>query len=132
MYTTPRDIRPLTMAAMALLLVAGAAQAAGPSRDSADAQARYRQDMAVCDSGQSQQPVQACRAEARNALAAARRGKLTDAPDQHAVNAVQRCLVFSGTERTACESRVMEPSRLDGSVNGGGLLRESVMVVPAK
>ena len=32
----------------------------------------------------------------------------------------------------ACESRMRGEGRMEGSVHGGGILRESVMVVPAK
>ena len=109
------------------------AEPAGPSRETADAQERYRQEMAVCNSGQSHQDVKTCRTEARNALAEAKRGGLVDAaPNQFSRNAVQRCAEFQGDERTACEARVFNPSRVDGSVTGGGLLRESVIVVPVR
>jgi len=132
MHSEQNPLRTLTSAAFALLLVSGAAQAAGPSRDSAGAQARYLQEMAVCDSGQSQQSLQTCRTEARNALAEARRGGLTAAPQRLDRNALQRCMEFIGDDRVACEARVLNPSRLEGSVNGGGVLRESVILVPAK
>jgi hypothetical protein len=116
---------------LATLLMTGAALA-GPSAD-ADAQARYRQDMAVCNSGQSNQPVNVCRTEARNALAEAKRGGLTGAAsDQYARNAARRCAEFQGDDRSACEARVFSPSRIDGSVSGGGLVRESVVTVPVK
>ena len=105
---------------------------AGPSRATAEAQARYRADMALCASGQSSQPVSVCRTEARNALAEARRGGLKDAPSGYARNAVLRCEGFQGDDRTACEARVLNPTRLQGSVEGGGLLRETVTVTPVK
>ena len=132
MYTNQMGIQPLKLAAIAMLLAVSSAQAAGPSRASADAQARYRQEMAVCDSGQSQQSVQTCRTEARNALAEARRGQLSAAPEQLDRNAVKRCLEFIGDERTACEARVQNPSHVEGSVKGGGVIRESVMILPPK
>lgn len=117
---------PLTLAC------AMAAAQAGPSQASAEAQARYRADMAVCASGQSNQPASVCRTEARSALAEARRGGLTDAPADYARNAVLRCEEFLGDDRTACEARVFNPSRLEGSVEGGGVLREAVTVTPVK
>ena len=114
------------------MLMTGAALAE-PSNAPADAQARYRQDMAVCDSGQSNQDLKACRTEARNAMAEAKRGGLTDAAsDQYARNAVRRCAEFQGDERAACEARVFNPSRVDGSVGGGGLVRESIVIMPTK
>ena len=82
MSSIQNPFRSFTLATVTFLLAASTAHAAGPSRDIADAQSRYRQDMAVCNSGQSQQSVETCRIEARNALAEARRGKSTAAPEQ--------------------------------------------------
>nr|WP_295773312.1 hypothetical protein [Rhodoferax sp.] len=124
--------RHFALTVIGTILLTGAALA-GPSNTPADAQARYRQDMAACDSGQSNQPQNVCRTEARNALAEAKRGGLTDAAsDQYARNAIRRCAEFQGDDRTACEARVFNPSRVDGSVGGGGLVRESIVIVPSK
>jgi hypothetical protein len=132
MNTTHTLYRHFALTLVGTFLLTGAALA-GPSSAQADAQARYRQDMAVCESGQSNQPLNVCRTEARNALAEAKRGGLTDAAsDEYARNAVRRCAEFQGDDRTACEARVFNPSRVDGSVRGGGLLRESVVIVPGK
>lgn len=98
----------------------------------ADAQARYRQDIAACNSGTSNQDPATCRREARNALAEAMRGGLNDAPGQYQQNALRRCEVQKGDDRIACEARVRGEGRVEGSVAGGGILRESVTVVPAK
>ena len=132
MYTNTIPNLAVKAAAIAVLLAAAVAQAAGPSRDAGDAQARYQKEVAVCDSGQSQQDMQTCRAEARNALAEAQRGKLDTAPQQLDLNAVKRCQEFSGDDRTACETRMRNPTHVEGSVKGGGVLRESVEIVPAK
>ncbi len=132
MFTIQSFLRPMTVASIAMLFSLGAAQAAGPSQANADAQARYKREMAVCNSGQSSQSVQTCRTEARNALAEAKRGGLTSAPVQQYRNAVQRCADFIGDDRVACEDRVRNPTRVEGSVEGGGVLRESVILVPAK
>lgn len=126
-------IRHLTLTTAVLVTTAGAALAAGVSREITEAQKRYRQEMALCNSGQSGQDLRACRAEARNALAEAKRGGLSAAsPGQYGRNAAQRCTEFQGDDRTACEARVFDPSRVEGSVSGGGVLRESVIVVPVK
>ncbi|MBC7707017.1 MAG: hypothetical protein H7274_24120 [Rhodoferax sp.] len=111
------------------VLCAASASAAGPA---ADAQARYRQDMAVCNSGQSNQDPATCRVEARNALAEARRGGLTAAPDRYQSNAMQRCGVFKDADRSDCEARMQGQGNIQGSVAAGGILRESVTVVPPK
>ncbi len=131
MTTTRSPVLRLFTIPFALACTMAAAQA-GPSQASAEAQARYRADMAVCASGQSNQPVNVCRTEARNALAEARRGGLNDAPSEYARNAVLRCEEFLGDDRTACEARVRNPTRLEGSVEGGGVLRETVTVTPVR
>lgn len=128
MITIPTLSRRLVLAVAGTLLCAGAASAASAS---AQAQARYRQDMAVCNSGQSNQDAATCRREARNALAEAGRGGLTAAPDQYQNNALQRCSVFKGADHSDCEQR-MRSDKVQGSVAGGGILRESVTVVPAQ
>jgi hypothetical protein len=123
--------RRLAAAGLACLLFSATAWAAGPAT-SAQSLAQYRQDMAVCNSGRSHQAVPTCRLEARNAFADNRRGRLTDAPGTYQENALQRCKALEGIDRTACESRMRGEGRMEGSVHGGGILRESVMVVPAK
>jgi hypothetical protein len=123
-------LKPALAAVTALVCVTGAL-AASPSA-SADAQTRYRQDMAVCNSGQSNQDRATCRTEATHALAAARRGALRDAPDQYQQNALQRCSVHKDDDRRACEARMMVPNGMAGSSAEGGILRESVTVTPVK
>ena len=122
-------LRALTLAAAGTALFAGNASAAGSGNE---AQARYQREMAVCNSGQSNQDPATCRIEARNALAEARRGGLTTAPDQYQSNALQRCGVFKDADRMDCEARMRAPTNNQGSVAAGGILRESVTVVPAQ
>lgn len=131
MTTARFFMRHFTLTLVGTVFATGAALAA-PSNTLADAQARYRQDMAFCDSGQSSQGVATCKTEARNAFAEAKRGGLSDAPDQYTRNAVARCAAFKGDDRSACEARVLSPSRVEGSVDGGGVLRESTVVVPVQ
>ncbi len=132
MYTRFATPCHLALATLTTLCVTGSTWAAGPSPAVADAQERYRQDMVICNSGQSYQDADTCRTEARNALAEAKRGGLRDAsPEQYVRNAVQRCTAFQGEDRAVCEARVLNPSRVEGSVQGGGILRESTILVPA-
>ena len=131
MTTRPSTCRRFAYALVSSLLCVGAATAASAT---AEAQARYKQEMQVCDSGQSNQDKATCRTEARNALADARRGGLTaGAPDQLRSNSVQRCSVFkTADDRGDCEARMRANGNIQGSVMSGGILRESVTVVPAK
>jgi len=131
MTTIPPLFRKLTLAAAGTVLCASAALAVDKGVQ-AESLARYRQDMAACASGETNQDVATCRREARNALAEARRGGLNDAADQYQQNALRRCAVQKGDDRTACEARMRGEGRVEGSVSGGGILRESVTVVPGK
>ena len=129
MITSTVLFRNLTLAVAGTLFCATGALAAGAS---ADAQVRYRQDMAACNSGQSNQDVATCRLEAKNAFAEARRGGLKDVPGQYQQNALRRCAVQKGDDRTDCEARIRGEGKVEGSAASGGILRESVTVVPAK
>ena len=129
MVTFPSFIRKLAVAAAVTLLCSAAAQAAKTGA-LLDAQARYREDMAVCNSGKSNQDVATCRLEARNALTEAKRGGLNDDPAQYQQNALRRCDAHKGDDRTNCEARMRSDSRTEGSAAEGGILREGVTVVP--
>ena len=124
-------LRNLVVAAVGALLGVTTALAASAGA-LADAQASYRQDMAVCNSGQSNQDLVTCRLEARNALAEAQRGGLSNAADPAGQNAMQRCYVHQGDDRSACEARMRGEGSVEGSVSGGGILRKIVTVVPVK
>jgi len=121
------------VAALGTIIGCSGLQAA-PAGAAAEAQARYRQEMAVCESGQSNQDRATCRIEARRALAAARSGALKDAPGQYQGNASQRCAALKGDDQRDCESRMRGMGSVSGSAAGGGIMRETVTttVVPAK
>ena len=123
------SVRHLVLAATFGLLASSAALAAG-TREAAQAQARYQQEMADCNSGRSRGDPVACRREATNALAEARRGQLHGAPGQYERNALQRCAVHQGNDRADCEARIRDPGNVSGSVEGGGVLRSSIRVLP--
>ena len=92
----------------------------------------YPSERAVC--GHNQQDKAACLREAGAAQDAARRGALTDPPpDQLVRNALARCDRQPEADRRACQDRVRGSgqSSIDGSVMGGGLIRETVTPVPA-
>lgn len=120
----------------ALLAISGLASttiasAAGPRGDASI----YQQEVSVC--GHNQQDRAACIREAGAARQAAARGGLTGAPDYRA-NALARCGLQPPSDRADCEARVLgsmgnTDSRVEGSVMGGGVIRESVttVVMPA-
>lgn len=94
------------------------------------ARATYRSDVAFCKSGQSQQDYATCMREAGAALQ--QRNELHTAPDAVlAQNAEQRCDALQGDEKVACQARIEGMGTTEGSVAGGGLLRELTIVEPA-
>jgi hypothetical protein len=98
----------------------------------ADAEARYRQELALCDSGSSNQGRDTCLKEARAAHAEALKAApgATTAPDPR--NASLRCEPLQGDERRDCLARMQDAGTVSGSVAGGGVLRELVTTdVPA-
>lgn len=119
--------------AVAGTLIGATATLAADAGALAEAQARYRQDMAVCNSGQSNQDAATCRREAQNALAEAKRNGLNRAsPTEQQQNALRRCSVHQGDDRIDCEARMRGEGRVEGSAASGGVLRESETVVPGK
>ena len=122
-----------TRSRLALLLAAGGlmgtpgAYAAGPRAGDGST---YRDEVAAC--AYIQQDRAACIREAGAARQEARRGGLTSAPD-YLQNALARCQPQPPTERLACEQRVRGTgmTSIEGSVLGGGLIRETVTPVPS-
>lgn len=131
MVTVPVLVRNLTLAGAGALLGVSTVLAANAGVLT-DAQARYRQDMAACNKGNSNQDLATCRLEAKNALAEARRGGLSDASGQYQQNALKRCETHKGEDRTDCEARMRGQGSVEGSAASGGLLRESVTIEPGK
>ena len=118
---------------LAVTLVCASGAAAATPSAVAEAQARYREDIKVCNSGQSNQDRATCRREAGSALAEAKRGALNEAPGQYQQNALQRCNVHKdAAEHRACEARMSGLGTSEGSVAAGGVLYQSVTVTPAK
>ncbi|ABM31046.1 hypothetical protein QRO11_20845 [Paracidovorax citrulli] len=124
-------IAPRILSAACLIAACAAAQAA--PGDAASARERYQQDRQACMSGNTGQSRETCLKEAGAALQAARSGQLgaQDATDGYSRNALQRCEVFKNpVDREACAARVRSGTQ-DGSVAGGGILREATIQVPA-
>jgi hypothetical protein len=131
MTSFPIPFRHLIGVAAATLLCSTSVLAA-PSTAATEAQARYRQDMAACNSGQTHQDLATCRREAGSALSEARRGHLNDAPGQYERNALLRCKAHEGDDRLACEARMGVNGTTEGSAAEGGILRQGVTITPVK
>jgi hypothetical protein len=125
----------ISFGAVALLAIGAAttqiaAMAMTPDSPIIDDSGNYQQEVQACMSGQTQQARDTCLTEARNAHADKQRGVLDTAGNLQA-NAMARCDVFgtTGEDRAACQARVMGMGSIEGSLAGGGLLREVETVV---
>lgn len=92
-----------------------------------DAQMRYQQERAACDSGRSHQDRATCLREAGAAYEEAKRGRLADGGAQYRENALARCSALPPEERGACQARMEGQGTTSGSVAGGGIYRELVI-----
>ena len=120
------------VAAAALAALAGGTAWSMPlpvsSSGLAEAQARYQQEMQACNSGRTTQDLATCRREARNALAEYKRGRLDNSGNLNA-NARQRCEALDGDDRRDCLARARGEGLQEGSVAGGGILRETITTI---
>ncbi|CAB3624837.1 Uncharacterised protein [Achromobacter spanius] len=132
------NVRPMhtkrlaaSLCAAGLMLAAGAVHAADAIGRAA-IQSQYEQDVANCKSGKSNQDRATCMQEAGAARQEANRQNLKEgSPDQHQQNMVDRCNRLPGASRQDCLTQMTSPTNVRGSVQGGGVLRETVIQVPA-
>lgn len=93
---------------------------------------RYKADVAACNSGQSGQDKATCLKEAGAALAAARKNKLTDNSQLEINNKTARCNALPADQRDDCLMQMSGANTTStGSVEGGGILRETTITIPA-
>jgi hypothetical protein len=125
-----RSTKSLISFGISALLAVGAATAqVATGTTGIDASGSYQSEVQACMSGRTQQDRDTCLKEARNAQADKRRGVLeTQAPGQASASA--RCEVHTNAEdKAACQARVLGYGSTEGSVAGGGLIREVETVV---
>jgi hypothetical protein len=117
--------------ATTLLAVAGATAQVATGTTGIDASGNTQVERAACMSGNTQQDRATCLREANNAAADKRSGKL-DSGTNYAANALARCDVLTGEDKAACQARIVGYGSTDGSVAGGGVIRQvETVVVPA-
>lgn len=124
-------IRTIGTSAIAIAVMASPSWA--QSKDElAAAQLRYQQEMADCKSHAAPEDMANCTLEARNSLAEIKRGRMHEAeqPSDHEKNALLRCDVHQGIDRTACIERMKGRGHTEGSVTSGGILREIETIIP--
>lgn len=116
----------------AVALAAGSLIAFVPSASAqVGTAAQAQKERATCDG--VKQDRAACLREAGAAQQAAGRNGLTTSPDSYDKNASDRCQLQPPADRADCEARVRGTgmSSTQGSVMGGGLIRETVTPIPA-
>lgn len=131
MKATDRSRKSLVSFGVAALLAVGAATAQ-VATTGIDASGSFQSEVQACLSGSTQQSRDDCMKEARNANADKQRGHL-ETYGNHESHAMSRCEVHQGGEdRAACRARIMGMGNVDGSVAGGGVIREvETVVMPA-
>ena len=116
---------------VAALLSFGATAQIASGTTGIDASGSARSEMNACLTGRTQQDQETCMTEVRNANAAKRAGQVDNAGGQFGANALKRCDVFQGEELIACQARIVGYGKTDGSVAGGGAIRQvETVVVP--
>jgi hypothetical protein len=112
-------------AGLTLLAAIAPAGAAGAPKLS-EAEATYRQERARCLRDESGQDRPTCLKEAAAARQEAVRDGLRKPRDTNlSRNATQRCDAQPAADRDACVQRILGAGTTRGSVQGGGLIRES-------
>lgn len=117
--------------AMASTWMIQPAQAADPSANAAPrpAQSAYDREVARCNSGTSGQDRATCLREAGAARQESGRGTLNE--PAYETNQTRRCDNLPAGQRQDCITQMNAPTSTQGSVKGGGMLRETVIPVPA-
>ncbi|NYT61843.1 hypothetical protein H0A66_05830 [Alcaligenaceae bacterium] len=129
--------RPIWAAAiLAACLATPLAFAAGPGAtgNHADIEARYQSDIALCNSGKSAEDKKTCLREAGAAREEALRNRLGNGNQQAlSANETARCKALPTEQRDDCLLQMSGKDTVSqGSVNAGGILRETTIPVPAK
>jgi len=97
-----------------------------------DASGNFQSEIQACRSGQTQQDIETCLKEARNARTDKNTAMSEKGAAQLQGNAAARCDPLSGQDKAACQARVMGYGSESGSVAGGGVLNSvETVVMPA-
>lgn len=118
----------LTAALLCASLMALHGHASAQTGADGSAEARYKAEVAACNSGSSNQDRLTCLKEAGAARGEAKKDQLSDGRGALGRNAVDRCNALPPDDQPACLERIQGQGTSEGSVGGGGILRE--LVVP--
>lgn len=127
--------RFIALAVCALAVAPAWLQAAAPAAAEAAhaAETAYRAERAACLSGRSQQDRATCLKEAGAVRAERRSGRLDSSASAATLqaNALKRCEVQPPQARGDCERLARGEGSRDGTVEGGGVIKEVVTRIPA-
>lgn len=123
--------RTLLTCAAAVLMAAALPAHAADKKPAKGNTAEAAADRANCQKNHPQQDLAACLLEARNARADEKRGLLGGNPVAPA-NATRRCDPLPPADKADCIARVQGGGSASGSVEAGGVIRETTTTVPAK
>ncbi|NYT83087.1 hypothetical protein H0A70_16490 [Alcaligenaceae bacterium] len=120
------------MLAAAACLAVTLPVAAQSTTSGMDPQAQYRLDRERCNTGQTNQDKATCLREAGAALEEARRNRLMRGDASYTSNQTARCESLPAAQREDCRIQMSgQNTRTEGSVAGGGVLRETTITIPA-
>ncbi|MBF23631.1 hypothetical protein [Neopusillimonas maritima] len=125
--TSTKRIGILTLALGGVFAMASAnAQTQTPEQ-------RYQQELRQCEQLSPTVDMQACKREAGAALQASRRGNLQNHNGMnYDQNRTERCAALPAGQRDECMMQMSgQNTRTMGSVEEGGILRETTITVPA-
>ena len=132
MMKTPHPATRVAVALGLLVLLSPLVHAA-PSVDRAAIEAKYQLDRGACAAKQEPSSREACLREAGAVRQEALLGKVDTPPTPGDLrrNAMARCQAHQDAlERSVCERRMLGEGETQGSVEGGGLLRQITITVP--
>lgn len=128
----------LTAGALGACLFAPTVLAAVPAdataNSSTNIEARYKTDVARCKAGQTNQDEATCLQEAGAALEEAKRNQLNNhQAGSYDQNTVDRCNGLPLDKQKDCIALMSGKNEVkEGSIDSGGVLRETTIPVPAK
>ncbi|AKQ59968.1 hypothetical protein [Bordetella hinzii] len=129
------SLRRLSLGACSALALGAALWAAGPAHaaDDNSPDAVYKREVARCNAGMSTEDRKTCLREAGAARDEARRNRLGNGSGSLDQNRMRRCDSLPGQQRQDCITQMTDTANTTtrGSVAGGGILRETVIQVPA-
>ncbi|MBC7202871.1 MAG: hypothetical protein H5U29_04995 [Pusillimonas sp.] len=116
-----------------ILALSGVFALASANAQTQTPEQRYQQELRQCEQLSATVDMQACKREAGAALHAARRGNLQNHNGMnYDQNRTERCAALPENRRDECMMQMSgHNTRTMGSVNEGGILRETTITVPA-